>query len=172
MQRRDALILAGVGVAAALAGIVAGPLLLQSQSGAAELHAASFPDLSGTLRPLDSWAGKVLLCNFWATWCAPCREEMPLLQETRRKYASMGAEVVGIGIDRADKIRQFASEFYISYPLLVAETGGIELMRKLGNGEGALPFTVILDRHGAIAYRSVGILRREELEATLQSLLR
>jgi len=97
---------------------------------------------------------------------------MPLLQETRRKYAPMGAEIVGIGIDHADKIRQFASEFDISYPLLVGETGGIELMRKLGNGEGALPFTVILDRHGAIAYRRLGILRREELEATLQGLLR
>jgi len=171
MQRRDALILAGVGLAAAGAGVVVGPLLLQSQTGAAELHAASFPDLAGSPRALDTWKGKVLLCNFWATWCGPCREEIPLLQETRRKYAKNGVEIVGIGIDHADKIRQFAVEFKISYPLLVADSGGIGLMHKLGNGEGALPFTVILDRHGAIAYRRVGILRGGELNTILAGLL-
>lgn len=171
MRRRDALILCGVGVAAAAAGIVMGPLFVQSQSGAADLHAASFPDLSGTRQPMERWRGKVLVSNFWATWCAPCREEMPLLQETRRKYGPKGVEVVGIGIDQAAKIRQFAAEFGISYPLLVAESGGIDLMRKLGNGEGALPFTVITDRHGAITYRRLGILRREELQATLDRLV-
>lgn len=172
MQRREALILAGVGVAAAAVGVVVGPLVLQSQTGAAELRAASYPDASGTLRSINGWKGKVLVCNFWATWCAPCRQEMPLLQETRQKFAKKGVEIVGIGIDQAAKIRQFAAEFGISYPLLVADAGGIGLMRKLGNGEGALPFTVILDRHGAIAYRHLGILRREDLEATLDGLLR
>lgn len=172
MQRRDALILAAVGAAAATAGILAGPFLLQSQGGAAELQAASFPDLSGASRALETWKGKVLLCNFWATWCAPCREEMPLLEEIHRKYGQQGLQIVGIGIDRADKIRQFAADFRISYPLLIAESGGIDLMRKLGNGEGALPYTVVLDRRGTIAYRRLGILRREKLEPTLAGLLR
>ena len=172
MQRRDALILAGVGLAAAAAGILVGPMVLQSQSGAAELHAASYPDLAGSIRRIDSWKGSALVCNFWATWCAPCREEMPLLQATRQKYAEKWVEIVGIGIDNADKIRQFAAEFGISYPLLVADSGGIELMRNLGNRDGALPFTVILDRHGAIASRRLGILRKEDLETALDGVLR
>ena len=171
MRRRDALILGGVGVAAAAAGIVIGPLFVQSQSGAADLQAASFPDLSGTSQAMERWRGKVLVCNFWATWCAPCREEMPLLQQTRQKYVGNGVEIVGIGIDHAVKIREFALQFGISYPLLVAETGGVDLMRKLGNGEGALPFTVIADRHWAIAYRRLGILRREELQSALDRLV-
>ena len=172
MQRRDALILAGVGLAAAAAGVLLGPLILQSETGAAALHAASYPDTSGAIRPIDSWKGRVLECNFWATWCAPCREEMPLLVEMREKYAGNGVEIVGIGIDNAAKIRQFADEFRISYPLLVADSGGIDLMRKLGNRDGALPFTVVLDRHGAIAYRHLGLLKRGELEAALNAVVR
>ena len=101
MQRRDALLLAGVGLAAAAAGVLVGPLVLQSRTGAAELQAASYPDISGAMRPIDGWKGLVLVCNFWATWCEPCREEVPLLQEIRQKYTGKGLEVVGIGIDNA-----------------------------------------------------------------------
>jgi len=172
MQRRDALLLAGVGLAAAAAGVLVGPLMLQSQTGAAELHAASYPDISGAMRPIDGWKGLVLVCNFWATWCEPCREEVPLLLEIRQKYRERGLEVVGIGIDNAAKIRQFTSEFMISYPVLVGDSGGIELMRKLGNREGGLPFTVVLDRHGAIAYRRLGLLKRGDLQAALEPLVR
>lgn len=85
INRRDALLLGAAGTAAALAGAVAGALVLQSRSGATELLAASFPDVNGRVRRLLDWRGTVLLCNFWATWCAPCREEVPMLVAARQQ---------------------------------------------------------------------------------------
>jgi thiol-disulfide isomerase/thioredoxin len=170
--RRELLILGGTGLAAALAGAIFGPLALQSESGAAELLAARYPDTSGTPRQILEWRGKVLVCNFWATWCLPCREEIPLLMQVRARYAANGAEVVGIGIDLATKIQQFAREFAISYPLLVADASGLDLMRKLGNRAGGLPYTVIIDRNGAIAYRRLGLLRAAELTTNLDKMVR
>src|SRR6266513_5337885 len=95
--RREVLILGAIGAAAALAGGLAGALVLQAQSGAADLLAAPFRDLSGARRTLREWRGRVLLCNFWATWCAPCREEIPMLVGVRGGCAAKGAECGGIG---------------------------------------------------------------------------
>ena len=121
ISRRDALSLAAAGTVAAVAGAVAGALALQSRSGAAELLAASYPDTDGQVRRLLSWRGTVLLCNFWATWCAPCREEVPILVAAKQQWASKGFEVVGIGIDSADKIREFSKSYQVNYPMLIAD---------------------------------------------------
>jgi thiol-disulfide isomerase/thioredoxin len=169
--RREALILGAVALAAAGAGVLVGPLLLQSRSGAADLLGATFPDLEGKPRRLIEWQGQVLVCNFWATWCAPCREEVPVLIEARRQHAAKGLEIVGIAIDQPDKVQEFAKSFGISYPILFAGADVIELMRKLGNGSGALPYTVILDRGGTLAYRHLGAVSREQLESALSGLL-
>ena len=153
LARRE---LVAVGVAAglaALAGGVAGPMWLQSRSGAAELLAASYPDLEGKPRRLIDWRGRVLVCNFWATWCAPCREEMPLLAETRRRYVPKGVEIVGIGIDHADKIRDFVKSLQIAYPVLVADGSALDLMARVGTRARALPYTVFLDRPGGVVHR-------------------
>jgi thiol-disulfide isomerase/thioredoxin len=170
--RREALILGAVGAAAAGAGLLAGALALQSGSGAAALLAAAFPDLAGRPRRLIEWRGRILVCNFWATWCAPCREEMPILAEVRQNHASKGVEFVGIGIDTAAKIAQFSKEVPVGYPLLVAGAEAVELMRGLGNLAGGLPFTVVLDRSGTLAHRRLGALSRAELEGVLASMLR
>jgi thiol-disulfide isomerase/thioredoxin len=171
-SRREALILAAAGVAAAGAGLVAGPLVLQSRSGASALLSTAYPDLAGRPRRLLDWKGRVLVCNFWATWCAPCREEMPMLSRMREKYNPKGVEFVGISIDTAPKILEFSKTHAVSYPLLVADAGAIDLMRYLGNSGGALPFTVVLDRAGAVAYRRLGALTQEELEKALAGFLR
>jgi thiol-disulfide isomerase/thioredoxin len=121
---------------------------------------------------VDEWRGKVLVCNFWATWCPPCREEIPLLVSQRDALASKGLEVVGIAVDSAPKVAEFAKTAKISYPILVAEASGIGLMRELGNRSGALPYTVFLDRDGTIVARKLGALHRPELERILQKLLR
>jgi thiol-disulfide isomerase/thioredoxin len=170
--RREALILAGVGVAAAGAGVFFGPLFLQSQTGAAQLLAVRYPDLTGKPRQLLEWKGKVVICNFWATWCEPCKEEMPLLARIHREYAPKSCEVVGIGIDRPDNIAKFATKYNIDYPLLVADTSALDIMRVLGNRAGALPYTVVLDRQGAIHSRKLGLLRAAELETVLAGALR
>lgn len=170
--RRDALILGGVAAAAAVIGGVTGALVLQSRSGAAELLGASFPDLSGQTRRLTEWRGKALLVNFWATWCAPCREEIPLLNAAQQQYMSSGLQVLGIGIDTAANIREFMRKVPIRYPVLVADAGGIELMRELGNRQGGLPFNVLLDRQGRFGGRKLGAYSSTELQSALAALLR
>jgi thiol-disulfide isomerase/thioredoxin len=169
--RRKALALAGIGAVAAAVGALVGALVRQSSSGAAALLSATFPDLDGRPRRLLDWQGRPLVCNFWATWCAPCREEIPLLVAARQQYAKDGLEVVGIGIDTAAKIREFAAIYAITYPLLIAGADAIELMRTLGNKAGALPYTVLLDRRGALAGSKLGAYSRSELQAALTSLL-
>jgi thiol-disulfide isomerase/thioredoxin len=169
--RRKALALAGIGAGAAAVGALVGALLRQSSSGAAALLSATFPDLDGRPRRLLDWQGRPLVCNFWATWCAPCREEIPLLVSARQQYAEAGLEVVGIGIDSVDKIREFAAIYRISYPLLVAGADTIELIRTLGNKAGALPYTVLLDRRGVLVGSKLGAYRGSELQAALTSLL-
>ena len=169
--RRSALRLAAVGAAAAVAGAFAGAFFLQSRSGAARLLSTSYRDLSGGERRLIDWQGMVLMVNFWATWCAPCRDEMPMFVAARQKYRASGVEFVGIGIDTAANIREFAKSYGISYPLLIADSGAIELMRSLGNRSGALPYTVVLDRSGSLVNRHLGPLSRSELDRILQSLL-
>jgi thiol-disulfide isomerase/thioredoxin len=172
--RRDALLLGVAGIAAAAAGFLAGPALLRSgRGGEGELlQSASFPDLEDKTRRLSEWRGKVLVCNFWATWCAPCREEIPMLVAARGKYASRGAEIVGIAIDNGAKVRQFSASFHITYPVLLAEVNGLDLMRQLGNNGGGLPYTVIADRKGTLVHRKLGALKPGELDAWLEPLTR
>lgn len=170
--RRDLLILAGVGAAAAVTGGIVGALALQSGSGAAELLSASFPDLSGRNRRIAEWQGRSLVCNFWATWCAPCREELPLLDAAQQQHASHGLQVLGIGIDTASNIREYLKVVRIGYPVLVGEAAALDLMRSLGNRGGGLPFTILLDRSGSIKARKLGPYSQAELSTEIAALLR
>ena len=170
--RREGLILGGVAAAAAALGGLAGALTLQSGSGAATLLSTRFPDLAGHPRSLAEWRGRPLLCNFWATWCVPCREEIPLLNAAQQQYGPQGLQVVGIGIDSAANILDYAKSVKIDYPVLTASTGAIDMMRKLGNKAAALPYTVMLDRHGTLRARKLGAYSQSELESVLASSLR
>lgn len=172
IPRREALILGGVGVAAASAGALMGVVALQSRSGAAELLSARFHDLQGRPRRLIDWQGRALLCNFWATWCTPCREEIPILVAAKHKAAGIGLEIVGIGIDSADKIAEFAKIYKMTYSILVADATAITLLRSLGNRSGGLPYTVLLDAKGSVVRRHLGALTPADLEQFLKSPLR
>jgi len=169
MRRRELLILGGAGAVALAAGAIVGALAIQSASGAGKLFSASFRDLSGRPRRLSEWQGRVVLFNFWATWCAPCREEMPLLDAAARKY---GFSVVGIGIDSAAKIGEFAANYRIRYEMLASDGDGIQLMKDLGNRSGGLPFSLLLDRQGRLAHRQLGPLSEAELAGIVTPLLR
>ena len=171
-DRREALVLGAVGLGAAAAGALIGAFALQSHSGAAGLLAHTFVDLAGKTRRLTEWQGKVIVCNFWATWCVPCREEIPLLVSAQQQYGHKSVQIVGIGIDHADKILEFAGLFKIPYPLLVADATAADTMKQLGNSSGGLPFTVILDRGGAVVKTRLGALKPGELEQILAPLLR
>jgi thiol-disulfide isomerase/thioredoxin len=135
------------------------------------LLAATLTGLDGKPQPLEQWRGKVLIVNFWATWCAPCREEIPGFIKFQKQYGARGLQFVGIAIDTAERVTRYAEDIGINYPVLV---GGIETMnfaRQAGNKTGVLPFTLILDRSGKVISSSVGILRPEKLEILLKPLL-
>ena len=165
--RRDLLALGAVGLAAAAAGAFLGPLALRSTSAAGRLLAASFPDAAGRPHALKDWVGKPVAFNFWATWCAPCLEEVPLLVDFYGKFRPKGIELVGICSDQVVKMLEFAKTYRITYPLLVADGAVFELLRDLGNRGGALPYTVVLDRSGAIAHTRLGALKPGELDAVM-----
>lgn len=169
--RREALVLGAIGLGAAALGGIVGALALQARSGAAGLLGAHFPDLAGRPRRILEWQGAILVINFWATWCTPCREEIPMLVAAAQHYRSNGVEIVGIGIDNADNVAQFARTYAVAYPLLIGDAKAIDLMRGLGNDAGGLPFTVVLDRRGAVAYHKLGALSRAELDRVLVAML-
>jgi len=170
ISRRDALLIGAAGTVAAAAGAVAGALALQARSGAADLLAARYPDTDGRVRRLLDWRGSVLLCNFWATWCAPCREEVPMLVAAKQQWGASGFEVVGIGIDSADKIREFSKTYQVNYPVLIADGSALELLRRLGNRSGGLPYSVVVDRTGSIVRRHLGAMTAPDLRSVLEGL--
>jgi thiol-disulfide isomerase/thioredoxin len=140
------------------------------QAGAA-LAGLSLPDPAGKEQPLSQWRGKVMVVNFWATWCAPCREEMPEFIKAQTEYGGKGLQFVGIAVDQPDKVDQFAREIGLNYPALVGGFGAMELSKSLGNELMALPFSVVVDRKGQIAYTQLGMLKPDKLQSLLKELL-
>src|SRR5690242_2987485 len=138
--------------------------------GTAVLNVA-LPDAEGRQQRLDQWRGKVLVVNFWATWCAPCREEMPHFIAAQTRDGAKGLQFVGIAVDQVDKVREFADEIQLNYPALIGGLGAIELSKALGNDLAALPFTIILDRRGSVVHTQLGPLKPAQLDALLDRLL-
>lgn len=130
--------------------------------------AVATPD--GKAVSLKQWEGKVLVVNFWATWCPPCREEMPEFSRRQQQLSDKGVQFVGIGIDTPDNILKFQKTDPVSYPLLLGSYDMLKLTAKLGNTASALPFTVILDRNGRIAHTKTGKLSGAEMDKLLPPL--
>ena len=106
---------------------------------ASALLGVSLPDPDGKEQALAQWKGKVMVVNFWATWCAPCREEMPMFVRVQRELGPKGVQFVGIAVDSPDKARKFADELKLNYPTLIGGYGAMELSKTLGNSVMALP---------------------------------
>jgi peroxiredoxin len=176
--RRLILVLAAVVAALAL---VAGVYFGRSTFGiggsdgggqdASALLGVTLPDTAGKEQALAQWRGKVLVVNFWATWCAPCREEMPEFVRAQADLGGRGLQFVGIAIDSPDKVRPFVEEIGLNYPSLIGGYGAMELSKTLGNRLMALPFTVVVDRRGAIVHTQLGPLRDAQLRAIVGQLL-
>jgi thiol-disulfide isomerase/thioredoxin len=135
------------------------------------LFAARMPDLAGNQTSLGAWRGKVLVVNFWATWCVPCREEIPDFIRLQKEFGDKGVQFVGIAADQADKVTLFSNEFQINYPLLIGNYGALDLAKRVGNRISALPFTVVLDRNGRLVHRQLGILKVDKLRSLFGELL-
>jgi thiol-disulfide isomerase/thioredoxin len=131
----------------------------------------SLAGLDGKTYGPRTWAGKVLVLNFWATWCPPCREEIPDLIALQAAYAERGLQIVGIAIDDPKATHEYATRLKVNYPNLVGVWDGQRVAEDYGNRIGALPFTVIVDRHDRIAYTKPGQIARDEAEAIVIPLL-
>jgi thiol-disulfide isomerase/thioredoxin len=131
----------------------------------------SLLDVNGEQRYLSEWQGNVIVINFWATWCAPCREEIPAFIELQNQYAEDGIQFIGIALQQAEDVLEFMEEFNVNYPSLVGGDEVIQIANKLGNTIGALPYTVIIDRGGQIAFTRRGPLSKSDAEIVIQGLL-
>lgn len=134
------------------------------------LPAFSYPDIQGNERSSAEWQNKIVVLNFWATWCPPCRKEMPVFIEIQAKNPE-NVQFVGIAIDDKDAVVQFADMMGINYPTLLGDMNAISLSKQLGNRFSGLPFTAIFDNSGKLVSRHSGELTREELENQLKKLL-
>lgn len=118
-----------------------------------------------------AFSGKTTLINFWATWCVPCRKEMPMLMELHSQYAARGFQVVGIALDELEPVNRFIKEINISYPILVGEADVMATSADFGNVTGVLPYSVLVDKEGIIRWQYAGEVDRVEISELLDSLL-
>ncbi len=174
-DKRNVLILAVVTIAV-LAGVYAGiagrgertQATTITSTSTARLFATRLSDSTGKVQDLAQWRGQTLVLNFWATWCEPCRDEMPALSRLNERFSPKGVNFVGIALDTPDNVADFAKKLAVSYPLLIAGPEGIELSQDLGNTRSALPYTVVLGPRGDALLTRLGRVSETELAALLQ----
>jgi thiol-disulfide isomerase/thioredoxin len=129
------------------------------------------PDIDGTPRSSGEWARTIRVVNFWATWCPPCIREIPLLVDIQREYSDRGIQVLGIAIDDAEAVHEFAAEFEFNYPVLIGQDDAVEVGNQFLDGFIGLPFTAFVDRSGRVLRVHVGEIHREQIEAILAEAL-
>ena len=117
-------------------------------------------DLDGQLRNIKEWDGKLILLNFWATWCPPCLKEIPDFIELQKAYGNQDFQIIGIAIDEEEAVRDYVTEVGMNYPTMVVESEGVGLAKRFGNGIGALPYSVIINRDGEISHTIRGELSK------------
>ncbi|HMU65056.1 MAG: TlpA disulfide reductase family protein [Nitrosomonas sp.] len=143
----------------------------EKKRGVEKFFSSGLPDVKGDMQPFSQWQGNVLLVNFWATWCAPCQEEIPEFIQAQEIYRDKGLVLIGIAVDQPDRVASFSRDFGINYPVVVGELDAFSLAEAMGNPQGALPFTVILNRAGEIVYSHLGRIKIEEIEKIIKPLL-
>lgn len=119
----------------------------------------------------SDFEGKTLLINFWATWCAPCRKEMPMLMALQADYGAAGLQVIGIALDDVQSVRDFVAQLEITYPILVGAADVMETSNAYGNVAGVLPFSVLVDKDGIIRWQYAGEIQHEAVANLLDELL-
>jgi thiol-disulfide isomerase/thioredoxin len=151
------------------AGQPAIPMPIQGVEQTDVLPGFSYPDLDGLQRSHQEFADKIMVLNFWASWCPPCRKETPDFIALQDTFAGQ-VQFVGIAIDDPEPVREFAEAYGINYPVLLGDTDAVTLSRQLGNRHEGLPFTVVIATNGRVMMRHAGGLERQSLESVLQEL--
>ena len=131
----------------------------------------SLHDMDGIVRNVQEWDNKVVVINFWATWCPPCREEIPGFIRLQNQYANEGLQFIGIALQSAAEVEEFVMELGLNYPVLVGLDDVIKVAEAYGNQAGVLPYTVIIDRDRKISFTRKGPLHYEEAEAAILAVL-
>ena len=161
----------GVAAVAALAGIGGAwrQHMAAGSGGGERIQAAfwgqKFDRPEGGELLAEQLRGKPLLINFWATWCPPCVEEMPMIDAFYREHAANGVQVIGLAIDQPSSVRKFLSKTPVGYPIGLAGLQGTELVKSMGNTQGGLPFSLMVDADGTVAARKMGKLDSTDLQA-------
>jgi thiol-disulfide isomerase/thioredoxin len=166
LQRRT-LWMAGVAVVAGGAGALLATRRFALQPVVSEAETAfwagSFDGPNGEAVRVADFRGKPLLVNFWATWCPPCVEELPLLNAFHQANKGQGWQVLGLAVDQPSAVRGFMQKLPLNFPVGMAGFAGTELSRSLGNPTGALPFSVVFDLEGALVHRKIGKVTEADL---------
>lgn len=174
MSNRANVLILAVAVVGGLLGVAVGsyvssprvrvtaPLLKPGE----QLSGLQLADVEGHNHVLSEWNGKLVLVNFWATWCEPCREEMPVLDHTRRELAGKGLEVVGVAVDDADAVATFLKNSPVTYPILIGADN--DTLHKFGDGSAVLPYSVLIDREGKLLAQRAGGFSSDSLSRWLQ----
>jgi thiol-disulfide isomerase/thioredoxin len=175
MNRRQWISIAGISLVALVAGVLTSQWIyktgLASDPAIKAFFANPWQTPDGKSVDTEQWRGKVLVVNFWASWCPPCVEEMPTLDKLQAEFKSQNVLFVGIGIDSPSNIREFLEKTPVSYPIVIGGLEGSNLSKQLGNSQGALPYTMIINAQGKATSSKLGKISEEELRKAIKSAL-
>ncbi len=169
-KRRN--LLFGVGAAAAAAGVGVAwwrtrPVARSQTEPIPGFWSLKWDAPAGGVVRMDSFRGKPVVLNFWATWCPPCIDELPLINNFFQKNVANGWQVLGLAVDKRSAVQTFLSRMPLNFPIAMAGLSGTELSRSLGNLAGSLPFTVVIAADGTVVYRKMGRVSDEDLKGWL-----
>lgn len=178
-MKRQVLGLATIALVSMLLGVLMFNLLQEEAPGAKparaetaiELNSIPLVDLSGRQTTVGDWKGNILVVNFWAPWCAPCRREVPALIKLHEEFAQQGVRVLGIAFDNEPQVSRFATDYQINYPLFLSDNRSAMYNAAFGNPSGSLPFTALLDRDLRIVFQHNGELSSAQLQEQVEALL-
>lgn len=131
----------------------------------------TLPDLDGNPQTFSQWDGDLVVLNFWATWCPPCKKEMPLFQETWEQHRDEDFNIVAVAVDEQSATEQFVATYGIEFPILIGQDEAMEIQTEYGNRIGALPYTVVIDRNGTIRATHRGEVTEDDLDGWLEQYL-
>jgi len=173
VNRRQWIIITLISLLALLAGVFSSHWIsktgLASDPAIKAFFANPWQTPDGTSIKSGEWQGKVLVVNFWASWCPPCVEEMPTLDMLQKDFLQQNVLFVGIGIDSPSNIREFLNKTPVSYPIVIGGLEGSNLSKQLGNTSGALPYTLIINSKGKAVYSKLGKISEDELRKAIKS---